>query len=284
MSDLTADDMIQSGGGNSAERNPENEFLKMTLNSGIAPLELRFTQINHCGRKLPIAYRSFTYVNSITEGVIPPEKYAYAIENAEEGLRLAKWNIVHIIRAIKAFEAAGRHVAFISARCPAHLCEIEDIYTWLKEIFEAEKFETPEKLCLEFPRSVLYESMEKVRSMVIGASLTKCVTMLAGCGMPDSPVTPLLNIPFDYAILAPWLTVYSSDRAKGRKISEFISFLRTLSIGVIGDGVTEDDQMTALNRADCFGYMPAPDYEGSVLHGKMRMTFQEALSQKEEDF
>ena len=284
MSDFSADDILTAGGEQTAAKSSANSFLQMTLSSGIAPLELRFSQINHCGRKLPIAYRSFTYVNSVTEGVISPEKYAYAVENTEEGIRLAKWNIVHIIRAIKAFGASGRNVSFISARCPAHLCEIEDIYGWLKAIFEEEGFETPEKLCLEFPRTVMFENTEKVRNMVIGISLTKSVSMMAGCGMPDTPVTPLLNIPFDYVLLAPWLTAYITDRGKGSMITEFISFLRSLRLSVIGDGVKIDDHMTALYRADCFGYIPAPDYEGGVLHGKIRMTFKEALSQKEEDF
>ena len=290
MSEYNAGEEIFDGGEDIEDvkpekpESPEDSYIRMSLSSGVAPLEIRFGQINHCGRKIPIAYRTFTYVNSITEGILPPEKYAYAIEHSEEGERLAKWNIVHVIRVIKAFEAAGRNVRFISARCPAHLCDIEDIYGWLKAIFEEEDFTAPEKLCLEFPRSILFEDMEKVRNFVIAISLTKASTMMAGCGMPDTPVTPLINIPFDYVLLAPWLTAHVTDRGKGSMITEFISFLATLRLSVIGDGVTGDDQMTAFSRADCFGYIPGPDYEGGVLHGNLRMTFGEALSQKDEEF
>ena len=100
------------------EEAPEStpDYVKITLESSVAPLELRFSQINSCRKKSPIAYRTFTNINSVIEGVIPPEKYAYAADETDRGVRLTKWNISAAANALKSFAEAGRHVEFLSVR------------------------------------------------------------------------------------------------------------------------------------------------------------------------
>ena len=49
---------------------PEIDYVAMTLNSGVKPLEMRFAQINGTYSKAPLAYRGFTYINSMTMGVL----------------------------------------------------------------------------------------------------------------------------------------------------------------------------------------------------------------------
>ena len=268
------------------EIDPEEKrrrYVDMTVNAGVPPLEARFSQINSCYRKRPVAYRMFTYINSVIEGVIPPEKYSYAAEQGESGLRLAKWNITEAIRAVRKFESYGRHVDFVTARCPAHLAVAEDLYGFVKEILDEEDFHSPEKICLEFPRTILYEDEEKVRLSVLSMKLLKVRTMMTGCGEKDCPVTSLINIPVDSVVLAPWLTVLSDDRNKGQIINAFIGFLKSLQMDVICDGIYNDEQINILNRADCYGYIPSSGYEGSVEHGRLRMPLDEALIQKEDD-
>ena len=66
------------------------DYVRMTLDAGVAPLEVRYAQINSCYRRLPVAYRSFTYVNSVIEGVLSPAKYAYAADETDRGMRLLR--------------------------------------------------------------------------------------------------------------------------------------------------------------------------------------------------
>ena len=52
---------------------------------------------------------------------------------------------------------------------------------------------------------------------------------------------------------------------------------------VIGEGAMTDDGIRALSRADCLGYIPSPAYGGSVIHGPIRMTLEDAVKQREEE-
>ena len=254
-----------------------------TVASGVAPLEMRFCQINSCYRRLPIAYRSFTYINSVIEGVLPPEKYSFASDATERGVRLARWNLKEAIRAVRSFEAAGRKVEFVTARCPANLCLVDDLYEWMKNFLEENDFHEPQKLCLEFPQSLLFEDLEKVRASILAMKLLKVNTLMSGCGETDCPVANLLQIPVDYVLLAPSLTALTDNRNKGSAIASFIAFLRSLPVQVIGEGAMNDQQITSLSRADSFGYIPSSGYVGAARHGKLRLTLQEAVAQKEED-
>ena len=259
------------------------EYLEMTIQSCVLPLEMRFSQINSCYRKTPVAYRSFTYINSVVEGVIPPEKYSYAADETERGERLTKWNIGDAIKAVRAFEEKGRKVEFITARVSPQIVREIDFYGYLKTILDEHGFDEPEKLCLEFPRTVLYEDREKVRMALLSMKLLKVKSMLAGCGERDSAMTPLFELPFDFVILAPWLPAYTEDRNKQQAIEALIAFLRSLKCDVIADGVKNDKQITVLSRADCYGYIPSAAYEGDVEHGRLRMMLDEALLQSDEE-
>ena len=264
------------------EKNIAPDYVGMAVSSGVAPLEMRFSQINSCYRKLPIAYRSFTYINSVTMGVLGPEKYCFATDGTDRGIRLSRWNIIEAMNIIKKMEAAGRHVEFVTARCSSRLARVDDLYEWMKELMKEQNFTSPEKLCLEFPQSLLFEEEEKTRLSVLNMKLLKIKTLMSGCGAEDCPVTNLMNIPVDYVILDPSVTTLAGNRNKGDAVNALISYLRTMQIEVIGDGVYNDNQITVLTRADCFGYIPSSGYKGSVGHGPLRMTADEATSQREE--
>ena len=241
------------------EEKPEasSPYLELALQAGVAPLEMRFSQINSCFRRLPIAYRSVTYINSVIEGVIPPEKYSFAADGTDRGMKLAKWNLRQAIRAIRSFEARGRHVDFVTARCPASLCLEDDLYEWMRSFLEEEDFHRPNKICLEFSQSLLYEDEEKVRASILGMKLLGVKTLMTGCGEKDCPVSCLIHIPVDYVLLAPWLTALMDSRGKSTSVSALLAYFRRLEIQVIGEGAQNDAQISALSRADSYGYIPS---------------------------
>ena len=260
------------------------DYVRMTLSAGIAPLEMRFAQINSCYRRLPIAYRSFTYINSVIEGVIPPEKYAYAADETDRGERIARWNVAKAIEAAQTFEAFDRHVEFVTARVPASLVRVPDMYAWMKSLLERHGFtEHPERLCLEFPRTLLYEDYETARPALLALKLLKVRTLVAGIGERDCPDTALVELPVDMVLLAPRVSAFSDNRDKGQVFTAFMNFLRSLPVDIIGDGLYNDDQITAHSRADCMGYIPSSGYEGAAEHGGLRMKLDEAVEQKEDE-
>ena len=260
------------------------DYVKMTLESGVAPLEMRFSQINHCYRKRPIAYRSHTFINSVTMGVLTPEQYTFASDGTERGITLARWNIEQAIATIRAMQAAGRNVQFVTARCPARLALEDDLFEWMKGLLDELDFHTPELLCLEFPQSLLFEDEEKVRLSILNMKLLKVKTMMSGCGADDCPIAKLIRIPVDYVLLDPDVTTLIDNRNKSNAIQSLIGYLRSIPVEVIGEGVYNENQITALSRSDCFGYIPSSGFQGDVFHGSLRMTLGEAVSQREEDF
>ena len=268
----------------SAQAQPVSpDYVSMTVSSGVAPLEVRFSQINSTYRKLPMAYRMHTYLNSMLEGVLPPEQYAAATDAAEAGLRLAKWNILQAMRTVQAMEKAGRHVEFITARCTAKLALLPDLEDQIRALMEEADFHTPEKLCLEFPQTLLAEDPEQTRLPLLNMRLMKVKTLMSGCGAADCPVSVLLRVPVEYVLLDPHLTALTDNRNKTKAVMALVGYLRSLPAEVIGDGVLNDTQISTLSHADCLGYIPSPAYQGNVRHGRLRMTLDEAISQDEDE-
>ena len=269
-----------------AEQPPEPkkpDYLEMTIQSCILPLEMRFSQINGCYKKTPRAYRSATFLNSIIEGVIPPEKYLYAADETDRGVRLSKWNIGDAIKAVRAFEEKGRNVDFVTARVSPRIVREVDFYGYIKGMLDEFGFDEPEKLCLEFPRSVFYEDEEQTRMAILSMKLLKVKTMVSGLGAKDCPITPLLRLPFDFVILSPWLAPYTQDRAKLPAMEAMLAMLHGFGCQVIAEGARNDDQIKVFSRADCYGYIPSVAYKGEVEHGRLRMPLDEAVLQSEEE-
>lgn len=258
------------------------DYVRMTIDSGIKPLELRFSQINSCYKKTPIAYRSFTNINSVIEGVMPPERYAYAADETDRGIRMSKWNISAASEALDSFEAAHRHVEFVSVRVSPQIVREVDFYSYLKDIVDEVGLKDIDKLCLEFPRTVFYEDHENVRKALLAMKLLKVKSMLSGCGEKDSPITPLFDLPFDFLLISPSVVELLDNRNKAEAAQELLNFFSRLGSKVIGDGVLNDDHISTLNHADAFGYIPSYRYKGEVEHGSVRMKIEEAVNQKEE--
>ena len=260
---------------------PKPDYLKMTLETRVMPLEMRFSQINSTYKKAPFAYRSFTYVNSVIDGVISPERYSFAADQTEQGIRLSRWNIAEAAAAVKKLTDAGRKIEFVTARVSPKIVDQIDFYAYIKEFADACGVTDYSKLCLEFPRTVLFEDPEKVRAAVLAMKLLKMKSMLTGCGANDSAITPLLDIPFDYVMLAPSLAYRLDDRGKKDVMEAFLSFLRLLGCNVIAENVINDKQIDMLLSCDCCGYIPSPEYSGHFEHGRLRMPLDEALLQSD---
>ncbi|MBQ7671144.1 MAG: EAL domain-containing protein [Clostridia bacterium] len=258
------------------------DYLEMTIQSCVLPLEMRFSQINGCYRRYPRAYRSYTFINSVIEGVIPPEKYSFAADQTERGIRLTKWNIKEAATAIDEFMQAGRHIEFVTARVSPQIVREVDFFDYIKTILDECELVDYGKLCLEFPKTVLFEDREAVRTAILSLKLLKVRSAISGFGDRDSAITPLFELPFDYVILAPWLIENVNDRNKELPFENLLGFIHGLGAGVIVDGIKSDDQLTILSRYDTFGYIPSPAYKGEVEHGRLRMPLDEAKLQEEE--
>ena len=260
-----------------------DEYVRQTKESGVPPLELRYCPINDCYSKMPIAYRTATLINSVVMGVIQQEEYSFAANFTETGIRLAKWNIMEAVRAIRAFEEAGRHVQWISVRCPVSLATNVDLYEWMGDLLRKTGLETPEKLCLEFPQSILYAKEASAGHSILDMKLLKVRTIMSGCAAGDCPTSRLTAIPMDMVLLDRATTAYTGSRNKPNLIPTLVQYIRSMRVEVVADGVNDDEQIRALNRAECVGYTTLPTYVGTTEPGGRRMTLEEAIAQREEE-
>ena len=260
---------------------PKPDYVKMTLSSGILPLEMRYGGIYGCSDKQPLAYITYTYVNSVMSGVIPPEKYQFASDMSDKGIEIGRWNVIHAIDTIKKLKEAHRKFEFVSARVPAKFLLQNDLHAYMKEIFEHEDFHDGEKLCIEIPRTVLFENEEQVRLGMLNLKLLNIKIMMKGFGEKDTPITMLLNLPFDYVILAPWLTKNLTNKDHFKQVEALLAFTRELGAQCIGQGVDTNDQVSRLSRQEAFGFIPTGNYKGPKMFYKLRMTEKEAIEEEE---
>lgn len=256
----------------------ERDYLKMTVESGVAPLELKYCGIYGCYSKKPVAFRTSTQVNSIILGTLTPSEYSFVTDNTDRGIKLATWSMLEAMSHINKCLSQGKDIDWISVRCPVNMATTTDMYEFVGKIIEDNKFEHPEKLCLEFSQSILFEEEAKARLSILDMKLLKVRTLMSGCASDFCPTEKLMAIPFDTVLIDPKMTVLVNDRNKDKVINSLIAYIRSMRIEVIGEGVLNDDQIRALNRADCMGYIPSVKYVGNEPHGSDSMSFDEAVN------
>lgn len=251
-----------------------------TLDAGVLPLVLRYSQINACDTKLPMAYRTETMVRSTSLGYLTPREYQRVFETSDVGFRMAEWSVVEAMKHITRFVESGRDLQWISVRCPSRMTEQVDFYKWMKRLIKENKFRYPTKLCLEFDVSLLGRKTEHARLAVLDMKLLGVKTMLSGGADGDCPLSRLTEIPVDMVMLAPCATKWTGSRNKPQLIPTLVPYLRSMRADVYADGVLNDDQILLLNRSECVGYMSDPSYAGKYPTSR-NMGVRKALSQKD---
>ena len=98
-----------------------NDYVRLSLDSGVAPLELKFFPIVDCESGLPVAYRTTVDINSVIAGVLTEKEYAPYCDRHAIGVELFRHHLQHAITAIFAFEKAKRDVRFLTVACPAEI-------------------------------------------------------------------------------------------------------------------------------------------------------------------
>lgn len=260
-----------------------DEYVRQTQLAGIAPLELRLCQVNDCSSRYPVAYRTTTVVNSLVMGQLEYRDYSFATDVSLTGIRLAQWNVAEAMRIINDFVAAGRNIQWISVQCPTALATNTDMFEWMDALIKQNEFKHPEKLCLEFPVSLLYEDLAKARLSILDLKLLKVKTMLTDCASDQCPMSRLLKVPVDIVLMTPEMTAFTGSRDKPKVVPTLVEHLKSMRLEVVADGVQDDEQIRALARLECLGYIPADDYSGRGSFGSKSMSASEAILQKEEE-
>ena len=254
-----------------------------TLKSGVKPLSLKYSQLNACDTRLPIAYRTETVVRSMALGYLTASEYKNACETSDVGFRMAEWGVIEAMQHITRFIESGRNIEWISVKCPAKMVERVDFYKWMKRLIKENNFQYQKKLCLEFDASIFEQNTDDARLAVLDMKLLGVKTMVMAD--ENTSVSKLVDVPVDIVLLAPSLTRWTGSRNKPQLIPTMVSYLKSMRAEVYADGVLNKDQILLLSRSECGGYATDPSYKGenATIHfAGVRKAFEQ--KDTEEDF
>ena len=236
--------------------------IERTLKAGVKPLSLKYSQLNACDTRLPIAYRTETVIRSMSLGYLTASEYKNACETSDVGFRLAEWSVIEAMRHITRFIESGRKIEWISVKCPAKMVERVDFYKWMKRLIKENNFRYQRNLCLEFDASLFEQNTEDARLAVLDMKLLGVKTMLTGCADDSCYMSRIVDIPVDLVMLTPDATKWTGSRNKPQLVPTLVSYLRSMRTEVYAEGVFNDEQVRLLNRFECAGYTTAPSYVG----------------------
>ncbi|MBO4572635.1 MAG: EAL domain-containing protein [Clostridia bacterium] len=257
-----------------------DRIVNETAESGIAPLELKFTAIHDCYNSRPLAYRTETELFCSAIGKM--NDFIEKIDSNVTGKEFSYRNIIRSIDAIRAMEQAGRKINYVSISATTSFLTQESLYEVLKDLFDRESFTKTDKICLEFTKNVLSSDREAVRKGLADLKVLGVKTMISGFASDGFPTSALLDVAVDSVILAPEITALSLDRNKPGVLSSLIRFIKSMDVAVIAEGVRNDDELRELNKAECFGFIPADDYSGRFVFPAKKRDLTSALSDKED--
>lgn len=255
------------------------KFNKSAITSGVQPLELRFSPVFNPTSKECIAFRTKTVVYSLDLGTLTEPDYAYAVDHGNKtGIRLSEWNISEAASYINRLSEKYSQFTFVTAKCTSSFAELPDAVDRVENIVKSAGLENPSMLCLEFPQTLLYLANDNAEKTVMGLKRIGVKTMLSGCGSIDCPISKIMNVPVDYALLDPDTTALVHDRNKPDVLNKFCQYLKSMHVLVFADGVENDSDIFALRRMDVRGVIPAESYSGNFEETEGNLTFEEICS------
>lgn len=250
-----------------------DEYVKMSIDSGIEPLELRFYPIIDIEEGLPFAYRTKLTVHSVIFGDMSEDKYIDIIDTKKCSVEMLKRALLHVFKAYKQFVKAERHIEFISIRCPSEIVNKISLYDLINELLNENKWFDPSKLCLEFPESLLKQDYQKVKIALLDMKLLHVKTAINGCGDDNFLLSKLVTLTPDYVFLDSLMTSYAGSRNKPQLIPSLIQYIKSMGIKTICEGI--EIYRKLLRNTDAIGFDNINERSLNIY---------EALAQKEESY
>lgn len=254
-----------------SELNTRNSFVKMSMEAGVAPLELHFTQVNDLTYQKPVAYRSKAVVNSVLLGKLEEEQYDSAMTLSPVGVELSKWGLRELVELVNRMEHANRDFDWISFVCPPSILVREDIYSYMQKLIAENAVEHPRKICIEFPNTLLLENQKKIKQLLLDLKLLGITLMMNGCAADNCPVHSLAELPLDYVIMDPSINPMIKNEKKANVLNALMQYVKSMDMQAIVCEIMDDTEVKKLNVSDFYGYVPSLMYVGDGSHGSERV-------------
>ncbi len=232
-----------------------NDYVKLSLESGIPPLELRYFPVENVESGLPIAYRTSVVINSVLLGTLSEKDYAPVCDFRPSGLQLFKHHLQHVIAALKQFQKAQHNVQFLSVRCPAEIVDSANVnlFDEVSEVLKKNPNVLPQQLCIEFPAELLQKDAKRANTMLLDMKVLGVRTMLTDCAKDDFPLAKLVEITPNLVVLHPQATKWAGSRNKPSLVPSLVAYVASMGVDVIAQG--EESQRYHLRNTECVGFV-----------------------------
>jgi EAL domain-containing protein (putative c-di-GMP-specific phosphodiesterase class I) len=200
-------------------------------------------------------------------GLIPPDAFIPVAETSSLVCDLGRWALAEATRQLVRWDAEGGHRAGldvavnISGRHLAQAHLLDDVADALGESGIA-----PSRLTIEITETVLVdeplalEHLRSLRELGVRVAIDDFGTGYTSIGQLSRLPVDVLKIDRSF--------VASSEAGNGDLVRLLISAAHSFSLGVVAEGVEEDDQLSALLAASCDaaqGYLFARPVPASEL-------------------
>ena len=241
-------------------------YTTRTLDSGVRPIEVRFSPIYDCYYGRMIGFRGKTCINSILYGSLEPSRYLPALdaEGDETGLLLAKYGIRRTLRDLcHENDLAG--IEFVTLQVSSSVLFGEGLYDALKQAAEGRDIALLRRIYLEFGEEVLTLGEEQVARAFSDIRAAGFRVAIRGYVNRFFPMGELVHLTPDAVFLDRETVALLDSRERSAVVPSFIRFAASLDVRVIAEGVPDDGHLRELNSAECAAFLPDPGYHGALL-------------------
>ena len=230
-----------------------NDYVRLQIDAGVAPLEPVFYPIVRVDGVDAIAFRSSTVIHSIIMGVMKEVDYTMVSDKRLCGIELLKHNVQHAIATIKTFDKANKRCDFIAVRCPAQLVEKTSIAEVVKEVLQKNPSVDPQRICVEFTEDLVEHEGEKIKFAILDLKLLHVRTALVGVGKEEFKVSKLLSAPVDFAIIDKSASEWAGNRNKPQLFNSLLGYIKSMGVDSIAIG--NEEEKKEMHFSDAVGFM-----------------------------
>lgn len=240
-------------------------FATRTIDSGVVPIELKFTPVYDCLFSGVAGFRGRAVVNSVLYGSLLPSDYLPALEEDRDlAVAFTARSLRTVLLDLSRLRPETRDISFISVQCPVSVVKRGTLPTELARPLRGAEPGHAGLICLEFGPELLRLPKKTLTELLLSVRALGCKVAVSGYGREAFPMFALSHAAPDLLILPEpafreeaWLTA-------------FASFAQSLGARVLAEGVGSEAQLKRLNAARCDEYTPAPGLRvnGQLLYAE----------------
>ena len=227
--------------------------VKETVESGISPITLDFSEINFFESNSKII-RTFLTVNSLDLGVLSYRQYRFVARRSKIGNQLVKRHLEKLFRVIPDILKEHPEIDCFTVPVYAKLLANNELEEMLLSVVEQFPDVPLSRICIELSADILYEDLKAAARMI--NDLRPLGVKIAICEVGDEfcPIFRLSELNFDYAFLDVYVTD-SLDTENAEQIAgSLVKFLHHLSVKAVAPYLDCEEKIEGAKNVSIDGY------------------------------